>query len=117
MQIPVMMEIWGKERRVKDQLRPKECQFLINKEAMENSLFCLLASCLQDLGGYSLGPASWSGHRQSDGRGKSWGAEARAGHWKLVQEAEGLCTAQQPSISTHTETASFSSQVPLRQGC
>lgn len=42
---------------------------------------CLLASCLQDLGGYCLWPASWSGHRQFDQRGSVLGktGQNRAG--------------------------------------
>lgn len=48
---------------------------------------CLLASCLQDLGGYCPWPASWSGHRQSDQRECVWGAESRTGlsPWEWMQ--------------------------------
>lgn len=33
------MEIWGKQRRVKDRLKPEDCQFLLHCGAVENPLF------------------------------------------------------------------------------
>lgn len=59
------MEIWGKEKRVKDQSRPKSVSSSLTWEPWKVLCSCLLASCLQDLGGYCSGPASCSDHRQS----------------------------------------------------
>lgn len=76
-----MMEIWGKEKRVKDQSRPKSVSSSLTLEPWKVLCSCLLASCLQDLGGYCPGPASCSDHRQSGEQRPepSWVLENRLG--------------------------------------
>lgn len=75
------MEIWGKEKRVKDQPRPKSVSSSLTLEPWKVLCSCLLASCLQDLGGYCPGPASCSDHRQSGEQSQepSWVLKNRLG--------------------------------------
>ena len=52
---------------------PKSVSSSLTAEPWKILCYRLLASCLQDLGGYCPWPASWSGHRQFDqSGGLSW---------------------------------------------
>lgn len=93
------MEIWGKEKRVKDQLRPKSVSSSLTLEPWKVLCSCLLASCLQDLGGYCPGPASCSDPRQSGEQRPepSWVLENRLGARGSPLRSSSLV----PSVSPH----------------
>lgn len=88
---------------MKDQSRPKSVSSSLTVEPWKVLCSRLLASCLQDLGGYYPGPASCSDHRQSGEQRPepSWVLENRLGaRGSLLRSNSLVPSAGIPTVSS-----------------